>query len=136
MTYMALICVLKTLLKTFARKIAAYAIFFYFCGVAKKTKAMKKEELVEFGKQYAGFVGDCKRVVRELSRYNKNPYSFCDFFYIEGDTVCAEGDELFMMGGCTRHSCDFPLDLLSYTDEELSRYVDKMIAKRDGGKHA
>ena len=68
-------------------------------------------------------------MANKLSRYNRDEYGFCSVFYLDGDDVCAEGDEYWNFGGHEHHYCTFPIEFLTYTDEELDAYVDNLIRK-------
>lgn len=90
---------------------------------------MKKATLDYYIALDKQFKERCVKVANELSRFDNDEYGYCDCFYLsdDGKTVEAQGDEYWPFGGYEHHRCSFPVELLTYSDEKLKKYVDDKI---------
>lgn len=92
---------------------------------------MTKEELNQYITLNNKFTKECERVVNELSRIKDTYYRHCTDFSIDGDTVYAKGTS-YVMGELEEFEEMFSKDLLTFSPQELKKYVDNVIkAKED-----
>ena len=89
---------------------------------------MTQEELKNYLTLNDKFVADCKRVCSELSRINFN-LDKAYKFYIDEDEVSCEGS--YSCCGDLEYVYEFfPKELLTFSDQELTLYVDTLIKKK------
>lgn len=89
---------------------------------------MTQEELHNYLELNSKFTEDCERVCKEMSRFNAE-FSDAWKFRCEDDSVYCEGG--YSCGGewCEVSEC-FPVELLTYSEEELSKYIDSLFKKQ------
>ena len=90
---------------------------------------MKKEDIEQFQKMYDKFILDCERVAREMSRYN-DEFLHGSNYQIKNGRVYGSGEYFCGNGECQSYDYSFPVELLAYTEDELKKYVDNLIAKK------
>lgn len=94
---------------------------------------MKKEELKQFLELYDKFEDTCSDICHELSHYD-NDFIYVEDFYIDEDSIRCEGDEYWSYGGHEHHTKYFPINLLTYSDDELKEYVSNLILEESEKK--
>lgn len=87
---------------------------------------MTKEELNQYITLNNKFRKECERVVEELSRIKDTYYDHCTDFNIYRDTVYAKGTS-YVMGELEEFEEMFSKDLLTFSPQELKKYVDNVI---------
>ena len=93
---------------------------------------MNREELQQYIALNCIFEKDCERVCKEMTRFN-GEFSEVWKFYLDSDTVFCEGG-YSCMGDWCEISESLPSELLTYSKEELTEYVDNLIKKREEEK--
>ena len=91
---------------------------------------MTKEELNQYITLNNKFREECERVVNELSRIKDTYYDHCTDFNIYGDTVYAKGTA-YVMGELEEYEEMFSKDLLTFSPQELKKYVDNIINAKE-----
>lgn len=84
---------------------------------------MKKDEILQLITLNNTFQDECKRVCKELARHDNNYNYYDSFIIVENHLVycfCQNGYKPI-------ESNKFNLDYLTYTSEELSESVDRII---------
>ena len=90
---------------------------------------MTKGELETLGGLTKKFNADCERVRLAMEKYNMDYYYIDYWRYDEHGTVFGEGTYGRINVG-RRISVAFNANLLTYTDDELSKYVDELIEQK------
>ena len=63
-------------------------------------------------------------------------YRYLSEFEISDNEVFGEGDEYVGYGGSEHHSAEFPLNFLYKDDEDIKKYVEDELKKREQEKEA
>ena len=92
---------------------------------------MTKEELKQYSELQLKFAKDVNRVANYLGKINDDSdYSdlkFIDYYYLDEDgQVYTFGEETWNYGGYEKHYGDFDAEMLTWTDDELRKYVDQI----------
>ena len=70
---------------------------------------------------------DVTYILGKMDAYYKTGFSCCDTFRLDGECVCCEGDEYWQHGEHEHYVEYFDAELLSMTNEEIKKYVEKKI---------
>lgn len=90
---------------------------------------MTKEEVKTMVELNNKFLEDAERVGNKMRKYDSD-YQYVDIWRLEDESVIGEGD-VYSRGCYMETVCPtFDVELLSYTDEELDAYVDKLIEEK------
>ena len=87
---------------------------------------MTQEELKLYSELQKKFASDVDRITDFLKEIDYE-VAFTDMgFYLEDDTVFTRGSETWAYGGYEEHSSCFEAEMLTWTDEELQKYVERV----------
>lgn len=92
----------------------------------ERKKYMTTEELKLYSKLQEKFAADVDRVTDFLKEIDSDVAFTNMGFYLEDGTVFTRGDETWAYGGYEEHSGCFDAEMLTWTDEELRKYVDQV----------
>lgn len=87
---------------------------------------MTKEEFKQYAELQEKFAADVDRVTNFLKEIDHD-VAFTDMgFYLEDETVFTRGSETWSYGGYEEHSGCFDGEMLTWTDDELRKYVEQI----------
>ena len=87
---------------------------------------MTKEEFKQYSELQEKFAKDVDRVTNYLGKINDD-LKFIDYYYLdEVGQVYTFGEETWNCGGYEKHYGDFDAEMLTWTDDELLKYVDQI----------
>ena len=87
---------------------------------------MTSEEFKQYSELQEKFAKDVLRVINFLKEIDPD-VAFTDMgFYLEDETVFTRGSETWSYGGYEEHSGCFDAEMLTWTDDELRKYVDRI----------
>lgn len=75
----------------------------------------------------------CPHITTLLVRLSED-FRYMDTFILDGDEVWCEGDEYWGYGGHEHYSGKFPTSLLALTDDEINKWIDDELQKREEEK--
>ena len=92
---------------------------------------MTKEELKLYSELQEKFAVDVDRVTDFLKEID-HEVAFTNMgFYLEDGTVYTRGDERWSYGGYEEHSGCFDAEKLTWSNDELKKYVDEIKAEKE-----
>ena len=102
---------------------------------------MNKEELINFAKQYGAFQKRCEYIANIFAKYDinyKDVWLNHDWELDYSDEKDVTDQHIFIFNEADIYSrgvryetttVSFPLDILSYTDEQIEEYASKQFSK-------
>lgn len=96
---------------------------------------MRYEDVKDYILLLDKYQARCEEVCGLLTPLNDS-YRYLSEFEITEDEVFGEGDEYLGYGESDRHSAKFPLNFLYKDNEEIKKYVEDELKKREEAKEA
>lgn len=100
-------------------------------------KIYNKEELINFAKQYDAFQKRCEHIANIFAKYDcdyKNTNHDWELDYSDEEDVASQQififneADIYVRGCLGTVTVAFPIDLLSYTDEQIEEYASKQFS--------